>query len=196
MQNVLNQGGFAGAADARDTHQGLQRELNRHIFEVVLGGTFQNQLGVVVGHQSFEAHANLFSATQVGTGQGVSMAQIFGGAVKNNAATAFTGARPHVDHAVCRQHNGWVVFDHHQGIACIAQAKHGFDDAAHIARVQANAGLVQHEQGIDQRRAQRGGEVDPLNLAARQGAALTIQGQVANADVAQILEPGADLFKK
>jgi hypothetical protein len=43
---------------------------------------------------------------------------------------------------------------------------HGHVDAVHVARVQADAGLVQHEQGVDQRGAQRGGQVDALHLAA------------------------------
>jgi hypothetical protein len=41
---------------------------------------------------------------------------------------------------------GRVVLDHHQRVARIAQALHGHDDAVHVARVQADAGLVEHEQ--------------------------------------------------
>jgi hypothetical protein len=43
---------------------------------------------------------------------------------------------------------------------------HDPDDAAHVARVQADAGLVEHEQGVHQRGAERGGQVDALHLAA------------------------------
>ena len=58
---------------------------------------------------------------------------------------------------------------------------------AHVARVQADRRLVEHEHRVDQRGAERGGEVDALHLAARQGAALAVERQVAEADVAQVL---------
>jgi hypothetical protein len=104
-------------------------------------------------------------------------------------------AGAHVDHAVGRQHHGRVVLHHHQGVARIAQAQHGLGDAVHVARVQADAGLVQHEQRVDQRGAQRRGEVDALHLAAAERAALAVQREVADAHVAQVLEAGVDLFE-
>ena len=88
------------------------------------------------------------------------------------------------------------MLHHHQGVAGVAQALHGHDDAVHVSRVQADAGLVQHKQGVDQRGAQRRGEVDALHLAARQGAALPVQREVADADLAQVLEAGANLVKQ
>jgi hypothetical protein len=107
-------------------------------------------------------------------------------AVEHDLPAAFARARPHVDHAVGRQHHGRVVLDHHQRIAGIPQALHGLDDAVHVARVQADAGLVQHEQGVDERGAQRRRQVDALHLAARERAALAVQTQIADADIAQV----------
>jgi hypothetical protein len=37
-QNVVHQGGLAGAADAGDAHQAPQRNLDIDIFEIVQGG--------------------------------------------------------------------------------------------------------------------------------------------------------------
>ena len=51
--------------------------------------------------------------------------------------------------------------------------------------MQADARLVEHEQRVDERGAERGGEVDALHLAARQRAALAVERQVAEADVAR-----------
>ena len=84
-----------------------------------------------------------------------------------------------------------IVFDHHQRIARVAQPVHGFDDAVQIARMQADARLVEHEQRVDERRAERRRQVDPLHFAARQRAALPVERQIAEADVAQILEARA-----
>jgi hypothetical protein len=71
-----------------------------------------------------------------------------------------------VDQAVAGEHNGRVVFDDDQRVAGVAQALHRLDDAAHVARVQPDARLVEHEQRVDQRGAERGRQVDALHLAA------------------------------
>ena len=55
------------------------------------------------------------------------------------------------------------------------------------------ARLVEHEQRVDERRAERGRQVDALHLAARQRARLAVEREIAEADVAQIRKPRADL---
>ena len=86
------------------------------------------------------------------------------------------------------------MLHHHQGVARIAQAVHGLDDALHIFRVQPNAGLVQHKQGVDQRSSQRRSEVDALHLATRKGAALPVEREVTNAHVIEVAQAGGDFF--
>ncbi len=98
-----------------------------------------------------------------------------------------------VDQAVGGLHDLRIVLDHDERIAGIAQPLHHADDAPHVARVQTDGRLVEHEQRVDQRGAERGGEIDPLDLAAGQRARLPIEVQVAETDVGQILEPRAHL---
>ena len=62
--------------------------------------------------------------------------------------------------------------------------------------MQADGRLVEHEQGVHQRGTERGGEVDALHLAAREGARLAVEGQVAEADVGQEPEPRDDLAEQ
>ena len=156
--------------------------------------TFQNEARGRIRDHALEAKAHLLAPAQVVAGERVGLAQIGRGAVKHNAAALAAGAGAHVDHAVGRQHHGGVVLHHHQGVARIAQAQHGLGDAVHVARVQANAGLVQHKQGGDQAGAEGGGEVDALHLPAAQCAALPVEREVANAHVAQVLEACGDFF--
>ncbi|OQC09824.1 MAG: hypothetical protein BWX79_01382 [Alphaproteobacteria bacterium ADurb.Bin100] len=150
----------------------------------------------MVGHHALEAHPDLFAAPKVGAGQRVGAAQRLGRAVEHDLSAALARARAHVDHAVGRQHHSRVVLHHHQRVAGIAQALHGLDDAVHVARMQADAGLVQHEQRVHQRGAQGRGQVDALHLATAQRAALAVQREVADPDVAQVLQPGGDLFEQ
>ena len=195
-QNVLHQGGLARAAHARHHHQALQRKVHRQVLQVVVACAFQNQPRRVVGDRALQPHADLLARTEVVAGQCVGMPEIFGCAVKHNLAALLAGAGAHVYHSVGRQHHGRVVLDHHQGVAGVAQPVHGLGDAAHVARMQADGRLVEHEQRVDQRGAQRRREVDALHLAARQGTALPVQREVADADIRQIPEPGLDFLKQ
>ena len=195
-QDVLDQTRLARARHPGDHHHALQRNVDRDVAQVVLASAFQDQTRRAVGDHALEAHAHLFAPTQVRTGQGVGVADRSGGAVEHDLTATLAGAGTHVDQTVCGQHDRRVVLHHHQGVARVAQAQHGFVDARHVARVQADAGLVEHEQGVDQGRAQGGGQVDALHLAAAERAALAVQCQVTNAHVAQITQAGVDLVEQ
>ncbi len=195
-QHVLNEGGFARTADAGDGHQPLQREFDVEAAQVVFACALQHQAGRGVGDHALEAETDLLAPAQVGTRERVGGAQLRDRSIKNDLSAALAGAGAHVDDTIRRQHDGGVVFHHHQGVAGLAQTRHGAVDAVHVARVQADAGLVEHEQGVDQRSAQRRGEVDALHLAATEGAALPVEREVADAHVAQILQAGADFVEQ
>ncbi len=48
------------------------------------------------------------------------------------------------------QHNLRIVLDDHQRIAGVAQPFHDADDSLHVARVQTDGWLIQHEQRVDE----------------------------------------------
>ena len=194
-QHVLDQRGLAGAGHARHHHQPLQRELHRHVLQVVLGGAFQDQARRALAHGAREAGADVLAPAQVGAGERVGAAQFIGRAVEHDLAAGGAGAGAEVEHTVGGQHHGRVVFHHHQRVAGALEALHGFGDAVHVARVQADAGLVQHEQRVDQRGAERRGEVDALHLTAAERAALAIQREVADAHIAQVADAGGDFVQ-
>ena len=54
-EHVLNEGGLARTADASDTHQALQGELDAQVLQVVLACALEDQAWRVVGHEAFEA---------------------------------------------------------------------------------------------------------------------------------------------
>ena len=190
-QYVLNQRGFARTAHACDRDPALQRKFNVQIAQIVFARAFQNQTRCSVCDHTLQTQTDLFARAEVSAGQGICMFQIGRRAVKHDLATAFAGAGTHVHNPVGRQHHRRVVLNHHQGVACIPQTQHGLRDAVHVARMQTYAGLVQHKQGVDQRSAQGCRQVDALHLAAAQGAALSVQTQITDADIAQIFQAGA-----
>ena len=125
------------------------------------------------------------SAQVVGCQRGATVAQLIGSAVEHDLAAALARTRTHVDDAVGLQHDLRIMFDHQQRIAGIAQPLHDGDDTLHVARMQADRRLIQHEQGIHQRGAQRRGEIDALDFTARERARLPVQGQIGQPHVRQ-----------
>ncbi len=107
-------------------------------------------------------------AAQVVRGQrGATVAQLCRRAVEDDLAAALARARTHVDDAIRLEHDLRVMFDHQQRIAGIAQALHDGDHTLHVARMQSDRGLIEHEQGVHQRGAQRRRQIDALDFAAR-----------------------------
>jgi hypothetical protein len=78
-----------------------------------------------------------------------------------------------------------VVLDDEHRVAEVAQADEGVDEAAVVALVQADGGLVEHVEHADEARADLGGEADALGLSPGQGAGRAGQRQVVEADVEQ-----------
>ncbi len=196
MEHVLDQRRLARARDPRDADQPLQRNLDRDVAQVVLARAFEHEARCRVGDGAglpVGRIGHAMAAGQVGAGQRVGRADGGRRAVEDDGAAALAGAGAHVDQAVGGEHDRGVVFDHDQRVAGVAQALHRLDDAVQVARVQADAGFVEHEQRVDQRGAQCRGQVDALDFATRQRTALPVQRQVADADVAQVSQARAHL---
>ena len=65
-------------------------------------------------------------------------------------AAVLAGAGPHIHDPVGFAHGVFVMLNHDKRIAHIAQLSQGFDEAAVIALVQADGGLVEHVEHADQ----------------------------------------------
>ena len=64
------------------------------------------------------------------------------------------------------------------------------DQPRAVARVQPDRRLVEHVERVHQRRADRGRQVDALELAAGERARLAVERQVAEPDLDQVAERG------
>lgn len=90
--------------------------------------------------------------------------------------------RTNVHDLIRGAHDAGLVFDHHDGVAGVAEFLKDAHEAVGVTRVQADAGFVENEESIDQTRAETGGEIDALGFATAQRARRAIQCQVAEAD--------------
>ena len=119
---------------------------------------------------------------------------MFGCAVGNDRAAVGPGSRPHVDDAVCGGHHLRVVFDDDKRVACIFEVRQDAVDAIHISRVQSDGRLVEHEKRVGEIGAESRRQIDTLNFAARERAALAAKRQISNADIGKVSETGENFF--
>src|SRR2546428_13949268 len=78
------------------------------------------------------------------------------------------------------------MFDNDHGVAGISELLKNADQALGIARVQPDARLVEHEQCVDQPRAQACREAHSFSLPAGERTRGPVQGYVSEADVVQV----------
>ena len=80
----------------------------------------------------------------------------------------------------------FLVFDHEERVALVAQIVHHADQPADIARMQADARFVHDEKRVHERCAEAGGEIDALHFAAAESAGGTIEREITEPDFAKI----------
>ena len=194
VQDVLHQRRLAGAGHAGHADEAVQREGDVDALQVVLGRAAELDPGIPgPGRHGRDAAVGALAARQIVGGERVRALQLVRRAGEHDPPAALARSGPDVEDAVGGEHDLRVVLDDHQRVAGVAQLLHDVDHAAHVARVQADRRLVEHEQRVDERGAERGREVDPLHLAARERARLAVEREVAQADLAEVREAGADL---
>ena len=89
-------------------------------------------------------------------------------ALRDDLAAVLARAGAHVDEPVGAAHHLLVVLDDEHGVAEVAQALERPDQAAVVALVEADRGLVEDVEDADQLRADLRREPEPLRLAARE----------------------------
>src|SRR5699024_8388027 len=81
------------------------------------------------------------------------------------------------------------------GVAQVAQAKQGLEQARVVALMQADGGLVEYIHHAYQDRTDLAGQADALRLTARERISLAVQGQIIEADVDQRMQALAHLLE-
>ena len=110
----------------------------------------------------------------------------------DQAATALASAGADVDDVVGTADGVFVVLDHHQGVAFVAQFVQGVEQNLVVAGVQADGRFVQHVAHALQVAAQLRSQSDALRLAAGQGGGAAVQRQVAQAHFFKELQTALD----
>jgi hypothetical protein len=80
------------------------------------------------------------------------------------------------------------VFDNDHGVAGVAEVFEDAHQPGGVAGMEAHAGFIEDEQGVDQAGTQTGGEVDALGFTAGERTRRTVEGEVAKTDLDEVAE--------
>ena len=207
-QHLVHQGALARSGHAADAGKNPERKIHVDVLQVVLRGTFHREKPA----RAFPMprHGDGFPAREIVRRQRAAdfgprgFERFFRGLAEqtlqrsavNQVPAGVAPARPDFDHVIGGPDDGFLVFDHQERVAFVAQAFEHADQPARVARMQSDAGFIEHEECVDQGGAEAGGEVDPLNLAAAQGAGRAVQAQIVEAHLQQKPEPGTDFAEQ
>src|ERR1019366_4972013 len=126
----------------------------------------------------------LAPATKPGAGERLRVAHDLARcSLRDDLTAVYACAGAHVDDVVGRQDGLPIVLDDDDRVAEIAEARLRLDEARVVARVEADAGLVEHVEHADERRADLCREPDALALARRERLRAAIEREVVEADI-------------
>ena len=112
-------------------------------------------------------------------------------AVENQFAARFAAAGPELDEIDPRRGSP-LPRARRRAACCPCRAVlHHADEPAGVARMQADAGLIEDEERVHQRRAEAGREIHALDFAAAERARRAVEREIAEADFDEIAEARA-----
>ncbi len=107
---------------------------------------------------------------------------------------ANAGAGSEIDDVIGGAHGVFVVLDHHDRVALIAEAAQGVQQAVVVAGMQADRGLVENVEHAHQPAADLAGQADALHLAAGERGSGAVQGEIIETHVLEELQAAADFL--
>ena len=210
VDDVVEERRFAGTGHAAQAYQAPQGDAEAQAGEIMLGdiGEFQPagggghtvsmaQWGMAGGHGTpRDGRFDAAPAREVRPGETLrGVQQRVDRTLKHDLPAAGARLRTDFDHVIGGADHRLVVFDHNHRVAGGGEGTDDADEAVDVARVQADARLVEDEDRVDQRSPEAGGEVHALGLAAAQRARGSVQREVVESDVEQKPEAGRDLLE-
>ena len=194
VQNLIHQGGLAGAGHAGDAGHDAQRELHVDVLQVVLfcapdrkpaGG-----LPALLRHRDLQLPGQILPRDAA-----FALFKILRRALGDDLPAVFPGPRADIHDPVGGPHGVLVVLHHDHGIPQVPQVLQGSQQLVVVPLVEADAGLVQDIGDAHQARPDLGRQPDALGFTAGQGFGGTGQGQVIQAHIDQEGHPVPDLLQ-
>ena len=196
VEDLRDERALAAAGHAGDRHERPERDAQVDVAQVVLARAAHAQR-LAVAASPLRRDRDRALAAQEGAGDRARLGEDRSERpVGDDLAAVLPGPRADVDDPVRGPDRLLVVLDDEDGVAEVAQPGEGRDELRVVALVEPDRRLVEDVQDAHQRRPDLGREADPLRLAARQGDARPVEGQVVEPDVDEEPEPRDDLLEQ
>ena len=88
------------------------------------------------------------------------------------------------------------MLDDHDGVTGVGEGPDDRDQAIDVARMQSDTGLIEDEEGVDERGAEAAREVDALHLSAGKRLGGPVEGEVADAHLLEVAQSGEDRLER
>ena len=194
IERVVDERRFARARDAGDAHEQAHRQRKVDILQIVPARPAQPEDPRPVETAPVLGHGDLERAGEVLPGEGGGVpADLLGRALRDHLAAVLARSRSHVEHMIGGVDRLFVVLDHDDGVADVAQVLERGEEASVVALVQADRGFVEHVHDAGEPRADLAREADTLRLAARERVRGAVERKIVKADVVEEVEPRDDL---
>ena len=194
LQHVADERTFSTSRHTGHADQKPQRDVDVDALEVVVPHAFEPQR-LITGLAPLGRQVDRIAAGEKGPGHAsLALRNVVGRARRHHLAAPLAWAGTEVDHPVGSPDRIFVVLDHDDGVALVAE---GFQRAKQlhiVARVQADRRLIEHVEHAREPRADLGCEPDPLALATRERGGLPVEGEIAEADLIEKRKPARDLL--
>ena len=196
VQNVVDERGFAGAGDAGDDGEQAERKRDVDIFQIVAVRA-ENRDRFSVGRRRVVGHGNFRAAGKILAGERCGIRGDFlGRAGGDEISAGVAGAGAEIDHVVGAANRFFVVLDDEDGVAEVAQGFERAEQAAIVARVQADGRLVENVEDAAQARADLRGQADALGFAAGERGGGTVESEIAEAHIEKKIEALGDFGER
>ncbi len=138
------------AGHTRDEREHAFRDIDRDVLEVVVARVLDAQRALARSHVALDRQGLL----QVLRRQRVRPREILIAALEHDTPARRPGVRPDVDNIVGDADDVGVVLDDDHGVAFVAELLQQLVEAMHVARVQADARLVEDVHHVDEAAAE------------------------------------------
>ncbi len=195
MASCLPTGSRDPLSSAGHGGEGAERDSHVEALEVVLAGPADNELlAIALAPDLRDRDRALTAQERAGDRPGFCQHRIEQ-AVGHDLAAVLARPRAEVDDPIGRSDRLLVMLDDQHGVAEVPQPGEGRDELGVVALVEADRRLVEDVQDAHERRADLGREANSLRLAAREGLARSVDGEVVEPDVDEEPEPRPDLLQ-
>ena len=173
-EHVPDERAFAGSCHAGDHGQHVQRDIHRHVFQIVDTGVPHRKKGFRRPGLVFQGDYLLHGLAGFGAGE----QQRFVTALKQNLTAVFPRKRPDIDDLVGNGDHIPVVLHHQHRVALVPQALQKPGHAVHIPGVHSGAGFIKDVGHAGQAASHVAHQLEPLCFAAGQCGGLPVHGEV------------------